>query len=413
MERATLLYFLENSHPETGLVRDKAHSFPPFDDDKNAMASIGATGFGLAVVANAADRGLLQRAWARELFDKTMRTCQSQLKREHGWFLHFVHWGTGQDGWWPYNDYSSIDSALLIAGALYAAQVFPESEGARIAHQLYVDLDFDWLMTDGGRFPDRRTLSIGYSSKEGFSHYQWSIYAEQMILVLLGLGHPTRPLPPETWTAWERRVYQANGFEGVALDMPLFVHQYSHLFVDLRQFKDGFANYFENSVTATRFNRHVCRTDSQHKMGDFWGLSAGAAPGQNAGTSTYRVYDPFRHEGTICIACAIGSAQFTPDEVLSDAEAWWRGPYANQIWGRYGFVDSLNLDQSWFAPETFGITAGAAYLSLANLEERTSIWHRFHAIPEIQAALARASQAGPVQTKKEPLRESSSLNPNL
>lgn len=393
LESATLLYFVENSHPATGLVRDKANSFPPLSTPENNVASIGATGFGLAVIANAAARGLVGNDWARDYFNKVMLTCRDRLDREHGWFLHFIDWETGKSAG-DYNDFSSVDSAFLIAGALYAARVFPQAEGAAIARQLYSDLDFWWLMTDGGKFPDRRTLSIGYDRVNGFSKFQWSIYAEHMVLVALGLGHPTHPLPVETWDGWERRSYTSGDWHGVALDMPLFVHQYSHLFLDFRRLQDKYPNYFDTSATATRFNRAVCREDKQNHMDGFWGLSAGAAPGGpgNKGESKYMVYNPFHHVGTVCIACAIGSAMFAPDLVLQDAVAWRQGPYAKRIWGRYGFTDSIDLDQDWFAPESFGITVGAAYLGLANMKEETSVWRLFSQIPEIKNAMNRVGK---------------------
>jgi hypothetical protein len=72
--------------------------------------------------------------------------------------------------------------------------------------------------------------------------------------------------------------------------------------------------------------------------------------------------------------------------------SWLEGPYKKKIWGRYGFVDSIDLDQNWFATSVLGITVGPTYLSLANLSESTSVWRLFMQIPEIKAALRKASQ---------------------
>jgi len=42
---------------------------------------------------------------------------------------------------------------------------------------------------------------------------------------------------------------------------PLFIHQYSQLYVDFRGFDDGFGNYFDNGALATRrIGKSVPRT---------------------------------------------------------------------------------------------------------------------------------------------------------
>jgi hypothetical protein len=84
---------------------------------------------------------------------------------------------------------------------------------------------------------------------------------------------------------------------------------------------------------------------------------------------------------------------YDPTTVLDDASAWMASPYRSSIWGRYGFVDSIDLDQHWFADRVLGITMGPIYMSLANTDDATSIWRGFQTIPEIQNALRRAAQA--------------------
>ena len=397
LQSSTLQYFIDNANTTTGLVRDQAENFIP-TPATNTLASIAATGFGLTVITNAAARGLIDADGAATYFDTLMRFCRDHLPREHGWFLHWVDWQTGAPVGPPYNDdYSSIDSSFLIAGALYAAQIFPDSEGAAIARQLYRAMDFKWLMTDGGKYPDRRTLSIGYSAMQGFSPYQWSIYAEQMVLVILGLGSPTYPLPSNTWTQWERHTYSVDGFSFVALDMPMFVHQYSQLFLDFRAFDDGYPNYYLTSVQATDFNRFEAAQTAINA--GFWGFSAGQAPGSN-GDESYGVFSAEKRPSTICIGCAIGSAMFRPQMVLADAATWFNGPYVKQIWGTYGFSDSIDLQRGWFSQKALGITVGAAYLSLANMNPETAIWTDFMQIPEIQVGLQKAQNSRRMRQSK-------------
>lgn len=389
LERTALAYFIDNAHPETGMVLDRATNFTA-NPKSNTVASIAATGFGIAVISNASERGMMDRGVAQDYVLKALRFARDHVARRNGWFLHFYDWESGARVW--ASEYSTIDTALFLAGALYAGEVFANSEITAISHQLYADLDFNDPMTNGGQLPLKRTLSMAYSPESGYTPAEWNMYAEEMILILLGLGHPTNPLPLETWTAWSRdeMPLQASSTKLMGNGQALFVHQYSHLFVDFRHFNDGFPNYFQNSVAISQHHREFIQTETTHKTmrEGFWGFSAGEAPGGN-----YQVYTPLSYVGTVCIGCAVGSAMFMPAEVLADASRWMSGPYSARLWGKYGFVDSLDLDQDWFADVVLGITVGPVFLSLANMEDQTSIWRAFMQIPQIQTAMKRAAEA--------------------
>lgn len=382
IERTSLLFFVENAHPQTGLVRDKAGNF---QKSNNRVASIASTGFGLAVLANAAKRGMMKREIAEAQILKTLEFCRTSVPRERGWFLHWVDWETGERAW--QSEYSPIDTALFMAGALYASEIFPGGRISQITRELYHEMDFEFFLTANGTKPNKRTLSLSYTHEAGFAPYEWEIYAEQHILLLLGLGHPTRPLPVSAWKAWKRyNSVEALYSRIMGYEMPLFVHQYSQVFVDFRGFKEGNIDYFENGVRASLLHRHMLTTAKKYKTfaAGYWGVSAGEDP------DGYKVWDPTRYEGTVCIGCTLASVMYTPFEVVSDAERWYAGPHKEKIWGRYGFVDSINLDLNWFSQNVLGITVGPAYMSFANLKPETSIWQDFMKIPEIKLALKRA-----------------------
>ena len=385
-ERAAIRYFIENANPISGLVRDAAENFAP-NDEKNRVASMAASGFGLAVLANAAERNLIDRASAERLTLQTLRFSRDHVPRREGWFLHFVDWETGKRV--SNSEFSTIDTALFLAGALYAGEEFG-GESKSIANHLYEDVNFLDAMTDGGTRPDKRTLSMAWTPEEGFTPMQWDMFAEQMVLLVLGLGHPTRPLPVDTWLAWDRSsvdITKRAPFMGI--DAALFLHQYSQLFLDMRRFDDGHPNYHENAAIATRLHRKVARADRQFQTlrEGFWGFSAGQSP------AGYEVWSPTRYRGVVCIGCTVGSAMYEPTTILADMTEWATGPRAGRIWGRYGFVDSIDFDRDWASTQVLGITVGPAYMSLANINENTSFWRKFMAIPAIQKGLERAASA--------------------
>lgn len=391
VEQGALAYFVNNSNPQTGLTLDNAKNFGrPFLT--NNIASMAATGFSLAVIANAAERGTINKDVAYQYAIKTLRFSRDHVPRWKGWFVHFVNWQSGENVW--HSEYSTIDTALFMAGGLYAAQVFPNTEIAKIVQQLYTELDFLDLLTDGGRRPKKLTLSMGYTADFKYIPTQWDMYAEQGLLLILGLGHPTRPLPQASWLVFSRELRS----DLMGFDQALFVHQYSFLFIDFRNFQDAFPNYFENSVRLSRKQRDIAQADRRYKTlrEGFWGFSAGAAPGDN-----YEVANAVHYSSTACIGCVQASVMFNPDAVFADLAQWTESSYGGQIWGHYGLTDSIDLDKNWISQVVFGITVGPAYLSMANLEERTSLWRLFMKIPEIKKALKRAADTVRIKPAKD------------
>lgn len=67
---------------------------------------------------------------------------------------------------------------------------------------------------------------------------------------------------------------------------PPFVHQYSHAWFDFRAKSDAYANYFQNSVTATEAHRRFCMGLSKQftdYSGDLCGIAALMAENQRSG----------------------------------------------------------------------------------------------------------------------------------
>src|SRR6266576_1693568 len=79
-----------------------------------------------------------------------------------------------------------------------------------------------------------------------------------MMLYLLAMASPTNPIPTASWTAWARPTFSYQGMYFISSGAPLFTHQYSHAWFDFRNKKDVFANYYQNSVTATMAHGLFC-----------------------------------------------------------------------------------------------------------------------------------------------------------
>jgi hypothetical protein len=256
---------------------------------------------------------------------------------------------------------------------------------------VYQETDFMAAMTDSGTKPDKRSINMGYIEGRGWMDGNWEMYAEQRLLIILGLGHPTAPLPAEAWLAFRRDTQETtNGQPLMGLKEALFVHQYSELFLDFRDFTDPGEDFWNNGKKISEYHREIARKDTRYKTlkEGFWGFSAGESP------TGYTVYSGQKYRGTVCIGCTIASAMYMPEVVMEDLAAWMKSPYKGKIWGRYGFTDSIDLDQDWYGSRVLGITVGPAYMSLANMKGSTSFWKEFMQIPEIKAGMDKARASG-------------------
>ncbi|MGB8507240.1 MAG: glucoamylase family protein, partial [Pyrinomonadaceae bacterium] len=257
LEHRAFLFFLEQADPHTGLVRDRARTNGEAHDaahPSHDIASSAATGFGLTALCIATGRGWVTRDEARGRVITTLRFFAERASQEHGWFLHWMDARTGARRW--NSEYSSIDTALLLAGALTARACFSDDrEIRRLATKIYERVDFQWMLAGHPTL-----LSHGWRPETGFLKSRWDNYSEHLVLQLLAVGSPTHPITPRAWLAWERRriTYANYTFLNGG---PLFTHQYSQAWVDFRGWRERWyphTNYFDNSVAATRAHRQFC-----------------------------------------------------------------------------------------------------------------------------------------------------------
>jgi hypothetical protein len=378
LERASFRFFDECAHPQTGLVKDRSLADR---NDEREVASIAATGFGLTALCLADERGWLPRTEARERVRRTLRYLRDQLPNEHGFFYHFVNWRTGERVW--NCELSSIDTALLLAGILTCRAHFADAEISAAATAIFDRVDWRW-MTNGGPL-----LRMGWKPESGFLEAEWNGYCEHTMLYLLAIGAGQHALPREVWRTWQRPWIEYGGHRYVSVAAPLFVHQFSHAWVDFRGQRDEFLDYFENSVTATRVHRQFCldlRPEFPHFAEDLWGISASDAIGGYVAWGGPPRQGPL--DGTLVPCAAGGSLAFLPAESLRCLRTM-RERFGERVWRRYGFRDAFNPATGWLAPDVIGIDVGIALLMAENL--RTGyVWHTFMANPEIRRGMQRA-----------------------
>jgi hypothetical protein len=387
LSRRTFQYFLDHADPATGLVLDRARTngeAHPAGHPSHRIASSAATGFGLTALCVGAARGWLPRAEARRRALAALRFFDARAAHEHGWFLHWMDAPTGERRW--QSEYSSIDTALFLAGALTARQCFAEDEEVRrLATRVYERVDFPWMLAGHPSL-----LSHGWRPENGFIKTRWDTYSEHLILQLLAVGSPAHPIPARAWRAWSRKRITYAGHTYLN-DAPLFTHQYSHAWADFRGRREAwypFTDYFENSVRATRAHRQFCLDLGREFPGyteDVWGITASdSEKGYVAWGGPPR--DP-AIDGTVVPCAPAGSLMFTPDIALPALRAI-KERYGERVYGRYGFADAFNPNTDWTNPDVIGIDLGITLISAENL--RTGrVWRWFMKNAEIPRAMDR------------------------
>ena len=435
LERRTFGYFWDRSDARTGLTLDRWPT-PSF-------VSVGAVGFALTAYPIGAERGYITRAQARQRVLATLRFfwTAGQDSAAHGstgyrgFFYHFLDPESGTR--FETVELSTMDSALLLAGALFCQSYFDgsnpdEGEIRLLADSLYRRADWKWTQV---RPPP---LALGWSPEEGPLPYDWRGYNETMVLHVLALGSPTHPVGPAAWGAYTAG-YRWGTFHGIEhLGFPpLFGHQYSHVWIDFRGIRDSTMrarglDYFENSRRATLAQRaYAIENPSAHASygADLWGLTACDGPldgtlaigGRSREFHTYWArgasFTEIRDDGTIAPCAAGGSVAFAP-EVTIPMLMGLRERYGDRVFGRYGFVDALNLDLrgtkkvsqgrvapgvGWFDTDYLGIDEGPMLAMIENLRSEL-VWRTMRKNPYLVRGLRQAGFTGGWLDAPEPKR---------
>jgi hypothetical protein len=308
---------------------------------------------------------------------------------------------------------SLIDTAILLAGMLTAAAYFAapaeaEKEIRELADQLYRRVDWQWAQSDG------RTVTQGWKPECGFLHSGWEGYSEATILYVLGLASPTFALPTNSFNGWTS-TYQWENIYGYDLLYagPLFVHLFSHAWIDFRGIQDEFmrekgSDYYENSRRAVAVQREYSARNPHGFVGygaNFWGITAGDGPGDEVlreGTRDRRFFGytergvPFgRDDGTIAPWGMLAALPFSSPSALASVRSLIQRYPDICVGDRLssGFNPSLIDQGGWISPGHYGLDQGIVVMMIEN-SRSGMIWSLMRSCPYIATGLRRAGFEG-------------------
>ena len=263
LEHDSITYFAGEANPANGLIKDSSRPGAP--------CSVAVVGFGLTALCIGDSRGWIDKKQAYDRVLKTLKTFRDNVPNEHGFFYHFLNMWNASRAW--DSEVSSIDTALFLAGALFAGEYYKGTEVETLAKELYDRVDWPWMMNG------HKVVCMGWKPKEGFLPFYWDSYSEAMILYALAIGSATHPIPVDSWYAWARPTDSYEDYKLIyCYTGSIFTYQYSHAWIDFRNLDENKTgtNYYSNSVNAVRANREFCidKSSKYKSYGeDSWGLA--------------------------------------------------------------------------------------------------------------------------------------------
>jgi hypothetical protein len=375
MQQAAFQFYWERAGASSGQVMDRAYASGAADS--RTVSSISATGFGLAALCIGAQRGYMPASQIQSRVLTTLNFIWTQLAQQNGFFYHFVDMNTGQRA--NQSEVSSIDTSILLCGVLTCRQFFQDSQIQTLAAQIYERVNWPWMLNGGA------TFSEGWTPEDGFLTARYDTYCELMMLYLLAIGSTTFPVPASSWNAFSRPLVTFQNYTYISGNDPLFTHQYSHAWFDFRNKQDAYANYFNNSITATEAHKAFCLSIAGQfpdYSNNLWGITASDSVNGYAVWGGPPSMGPI--DGSVVPCAAGGSLPFDfADCIAVLRNIWATYPAA---WQRYSFVDAFNPLTNWYDTDALGIDLGITMLMAENYRSGL-VWNTFMKNPEAQAAM--------------------------
>jgi hypothetical protein len=413
-------YFFEKAL-SNGLVKDT---------DTTSYASIAATGFGLSAFVVMANRYNTSPYWtytpselrnrSELILDTLIQIQQKQAQNENtygkeGAFYHYIESdGTAKQG---YNDVSTVDTALAMAGIIANAEYFGGTIKVK-AETILSNINWAYFLnTPSNSFTvcsdcKDYQFTMGWRPTEGRLQQTWNRPSDETILVsLIAIASDLSNAEfHRSFYSWPRvkRTYSnqevVNSYFG-----SLFTYEYAHAWVNFKSIGRDCPNkavkgvdpvdWWKNSIAAVKAARQfsIDNSSSYPSYGqNSWGFSAVCKPnGIYVGdygslpTDSGLAY----HDGTIAVYSSISSMPFFMDEDggnLQDnlgfkALRYFYDTFNTTLWDYYGPKDSFD-ESGQICNKYIGIDQGIIVLMIENYRSQL-IWDNFMKHTEIKSAI--------------------------
>ncbi|MBM7097910.1 hypothetical protein JSY36_19495 [Bacillus sp. H-16] len=274
-------------HPRTGLYAD---AYMTLGDNPDQRCSIAATGVGLIGLCSADLEG-----WDPDAQEKAVVTlealtgkidgCRPAREENTGFFAHFVDMDTGAN---LNSEMSTIDTSLVVAGAMFAGEHFKATapEISEMANQLLSEIDWSQVVAD----KDKGIINMVI--KDGKGALPLTAYNEYVLTAWLAkVGNPENKEVQELWEntfsidkITELPQIQYRNIQ-VLTDgeaehfLSSFVHQFPFYLVPEYAESDVYRTFYENACMADRYKWKELNDVPSY----VWGYGAGPNDGLHGG----------------------------------------------------------------------------------------------------------------------------------
>ena len=385
VQKKTFDYFWSYAHPVSGLARERLNS--------GNTVTTGGSGFGIMTIPVAIERGFITRSEGAERMLTIATFLDEKAERFHGAYSHWLNGETGKAIAFSTKDNGAdlVETALLVQGLLAVQQYFnldnqTESAIRQKIQKIWEAVEWDWFINSSNALFWHWSPNYGWDMNMNISGWN-----EALIVYVLAASSPTHPITKEVYdNGWARNGAMKNGkkFYDITLPLgsdlggPMFFAHYSFMGLDPRNLKDQYADYWEQNVAHAKINQAYCKANPKGYFGyseRCWGLTASDYH------DGYTASSPTNDKGTIAPTAALASMPYTPEASLMALEYFYY-VLGDNLFKKYGFIDSFTLGKKWFAPSYIAIDQGPIVVMIENY--RTGLlWDCFMKNEDVQKGL--------------------------
>ena len=390
VQKQTFSYFWEFADATSGMAKESP---------KNAVITIGGSGFGISCYPIAVERGWITKNEAIVRMRKVL-TFLEDVAKYHG---AFAHWYNSSGTTAPFSPQDNggdiVETALLFQGLLINRQYFSsdnteENDIRDRITTLWEAVEWDWY-TQGDK-----SITWHWSPNYGFAlNLTVNGWNEALIAYVLAAASPKHSIDKETYeNGWGRNGNMRNTgtfYEhlltlGEDFGGPLFFSQYSFIGLDPRGLVDQYANYFEQNEAHSLINYEYCKDNPKGFKGyseNSWGLTA------SDNKDGYAVHSPTNDLGVITPTAALSSFPYTPEESKAALEYFYYELNDN-LWGEYGFYDAFSENYDWYADSYLAVDQGPIIAMIENYRTQL-LWNLFMQDADVKLGLQKLGFTSP------------------
>lgn len=391
-------YMWDGAEATSGLACERIHLDGDYPQNDKDVVTTGGSGFGIAGVLAAIDRGFIDREEGVKRLTKIVDYL-AKADRFHGVWPHWLDGPTGKVKPFGQKDNGGdlVESCFLMESLLCVRQYFrsgndEEKALAEKIDKLWREMEFDWY-TKGGE----NVIYWHWSPEYGWEmNFPLEGYNECLIVYILAAASPTHTVPAECYhKGWARSggIKSDAVYYGLPLELkhngaemtggPLFWAHYSYIGLDPRNLKDQYANYWNVVRNHALSNYRYCVANPKGFEGygkDCWGLTASYT------VDGYTAHCPGNDRGVITPTAALSSFPYTPEESMAALKGFYaKGEW---IWGKYGFYDAFSDANKWTKPHYLAIDQCTIAPMIENYRSGL-LWKLFMSCEEVQAGLKK------------------------